>query len=184
MQMKKVADEVLYPDEPLVRVDRAEVERLKEAARRTARGRMRLCAHPEASDRLHEMLIVHPRDAYVRPHRHIGKSESMNVLEGTCTLVFFDDGGRVTESVDMGDYRSGRCFYYRSAEERWHSLLITSDVLVFTEATNGPFVREENRPAPWSPAAEDAEGVRRFLDRVRAETSAIASSHGVPEARR
>ena len=61
----------------------------------------------QPGDRLHEMLIVHQRGAYVRPHKHPGKMESTHVVKGLVDVVLFDDDGSVRRTIRMGDYASG-----------------------------------------------------------------------------
>ena len=127
------------------------------------RRRTRLCVHRSAEDRLHEMLIVHHREAYVRAHRHLGKAESMHIIKGETDLVLFDGAGAVTEVITMGEFGSGRPFYYRMSDAIYHSLIIRSEWLVFHEVTSGPLRREESEFAPWAPADDDALAVQAFL---------------------
>jgi cupin fold WbuC family metalloprotein len=155
--------EVLYAAEGLVTLDADGVAQLKRDAARIPRHRIRLCAHASLDDRLHEMLIVHERGCYVRPHKHVGKSESFHVIEGEVDVVIFDDAGGVADVIPMGTYASGRPFFYRLAEPTFHTLLIRSPVLVFHETTNGPFRREETLFAPWAPDDSQSDDVRRFL---------------------
>ncbi len=158
--------EVLYAEDPIVQVDRRDIEFLVERALQNPRKRIRLCAHKDTTDALHEMLIVHARDCYVRPHKHLAKSEAFHVIQGLVDIVLLDDTGRIVEVVKMGDYASGRSFYYRLADPLYHTLLIRSDHVVFHEITNGPFKREDTIFAEWSPAAEDAVGAKRFMEEL------------------
>ena len=166
MKTRTESPEVLYATDRIVTVDDAAVDELKRGANGNPRGRIRVCAHADVNDRLHEMLIVHNRDAYVRPHKHVGKSESCHVIEGEVDVVIFDDDGNVTGVIPMGAYGSGRAFYYRIATPIFHTLLIRSEVLVFHEATNGPFNRADTVFAPWGPEDRDTAAVEKFLRRV------------------
>ena len=166
--LTKLNDEVFVARGPLVQVGRADVEALKQRALANPRRRIRICAHPDTADRLHEMLIVHMRGAYVRPHKHLQKSESVHIIEGEVDVVFFDDAGAVAEVVRMGDYGSGRKFYYRVGGARYHTLLIASEFLVFHEVTNGPFRRADTVFAPWGPEEADPAACAAFQERVAA----------------
>ena len=164
MQTKTVSEEVLYPDERVVKVDRGDVDALKRIASATARRRVRLCAHPAAGDALHEMLIVHARDAYIRPHRQrAGKSESLHMIEGELDVLLFDEAGAVVTVMAMGEFRSGKQFYYRVAEPFYHTVLIRSDPAVFHETTNGPFHPGDTEFAPWAPEESDVSAVTAFM---------------------
>jgi cupin fold WbuC family metalloprotein len=155
--------EVLYAADAIVTVDRTAIEALKRAALANPRHRIRLCAHRGVADHLHEMLIVHTRDTYVRPHRHLEKCESFHVIEGDVDVVIFDEHGAVTGVIGMGSIQSGRRFFYRIADPLYHTLLVRSDVLVFHETTLGPFRREQTVFAPWAPEDGDGPAVRQYL---------------------
>jgi cupin fold WbuC family metalloprotein len=163
MQFKEITSEVLVANGPLAQVGRADIELLKKKAAANPRRRVRICAHRENADRIHEMLIVLVGDCYIRPHKHFGKSESLHLIEGSASAVFFDDTGAVTEVAPLGDYSSGHPFYYRLEVPRFHTLLIHSDFLVFHETTNGPFNRADTAFAPWSPEETDLAGRQRFM---------------------
>ena len=126
-----------------------------------------------ARDPLHEMLIVHRRDAYVRPHTHLGKAESMHVIQGEADLVLFDEVGSVTGVIAMGEFSGGRAFYYRMSDAIFHALIIRSEWLVFHEVTLGPLRREESVFAPWAPEEDDPTAVQRFLASVEAQLERV-----------
>lgn len=170
--------EVVYAGEGLVTVDAAAIASLIADAAKNPRRRIRLCAHASVADAVHEMLIVHERSCYVRPHKHIGKSESFHVIEGHVDVVLFDDLGRVETSISMGPYGSNKPFFYRIAEPRFHTLIIRSEVLVFHETTSGPFRREQTVLAPWSPDGNDDADVARYLSQLDA---AVASATNAPD---
>ena len=86
---------------------------LKEKGLMNKRQRSRLCAHNEVGDTLHEMLIIHTKDTYVRPHKHLNKSESFHIVEGSLNVILFDEEGQITDVIQMGNYLSGNFFYYR-----------------------------------------------------------------------
>jgi cupin fold WbuC family metalloprotein len=160
---KAESAEVRYATDAIVLVDAADVARLKKEAGENARRRIRLCAHESVDSPLHEMLIVHTMDTYIRPHKHVGKSESFHVVEGEVDVVVFDEDGGIADVIPMGTFASGRPFFYRIAEPLFHTLLIRSGVLVFHETTGGPFRRADTVFAPWAPEDGDVPAVHRFL---------------------
>ena len=145
MPLKQLNAEVLVAEDDVVAVCRADLERLVSRVPTTPRKRIRICAHRDASDRLHEMLIAMTRDTYIRAHKHLNKSESVHVIAGSADFVLFDDAGQISEIIEVGDYASGRQFYYRVSGPQYHTLLIRSEVLVVHETTNGPFHRDDTR---------------------------------------
>jgi len=161
----KESDEVLYPREEVVVVESADLTQLKRLALQNPRQRIRLCAHRSPDDRLHDMFIVHTSDCYVRPHKHLGKAESMAILEGEVDVVLFHDDGTIRQVIRMGDLNSGKLFYYRLSEPIYHTLLIRSQFLVFHEITEGPFLREKTVFPDWAPE-EQSSGRKEFVARV------------------
>lgn len=179
---RRIAEEVAQADADVAVVGPEAVRWLKEQALGTRRRRMRLCAHPGPDDLLHEMLIVHPRAAYVPPHKHPGKSESFHVVDGRLTVFLFDESGAIVRTIPMGAGDPDRAFYYRLSEPLYHTVVPESDLVVFHEVTNGPFRREDTVFAPWAPADSPAG--------VDAETAALQAAFvetlmpgilGVPE---
>jgi cupin fold WbuC family metalloprotein len=155
-------EEVLYAEGNIVTVCVCDIDCLKRLSHKNKRRRIRLCSHNDIDDALHEMLIVHDRNAYVRPHKHPGKSESFHIIEGRADVVLFDDSGGIREIISMGDYKSGLDFYYRLRSPFYHTLLIKSELLVFHEITNGPFDRDDMVFANWSPEEDDTQRVEQY----------------------
>ena len=159
-------EEVLYTRARIAALGADDMAFVKARAARTSRRRCRICTHEDVDSPLHEMLIVHARGAYVRPHKHMDKAESHHIIEGTAQAVVFNDAGQVIDRIDLGTYGSGKTFYYRMPGDQFHSLVITSDWFVFHETTTGPFDREKTVFAPWAPEDEDQDAAQRFLDSI------------------
>lgn len=166
MRTRKQNNEVFYAEDRVIQVKSSDVQWLKKQAGGNLRERARLCAHRNTEDLLHEMFIVLSRDTYIRPHKHLGKSESFHVIEGTVDVVVFDENGDVSEVIRMGEYLSGRPFYYRINDPLYHTLIIRSDVLVFHETTSGPFNRADTIFAPWAPEESDLAGCEVFMGKL------------------
>lgn len=167
MNFVKINDEVFYSSGGIVNVRKAEINQLKQFAREASRRRSRLCTHEDTSSLLHEMLIVQEKDIYIRSHKHVGKSESFHVIEGEVNIVIFDDEGRILDVIEMGDYASGKVFYYRLSEPLFHTVLVKSDVVVFHETTSGPFRLEDTVFAEWSPEDKDVGATQQFLEKLK-----------------
>lgn len=161
-----LADPVIIEPLDIVRLDRADLAALADLAQRTTRGRARICAHGDPRDDLHEMLIVLDRSTYVRPHRHLGRSESFHVVEGEADIVLFDDDGGVTGVLRMGPYLSGRMFYYRMNRPTFHMVIVRSDRFIVHETTTGPFDPRRSENASWAPAEEDLPARAEYLQDI------------------
>jgi cupin fold WbuC family metalloprotein len=165
--------EVYYSDDAIVMADDATIAELKRIAAGNPRLRSRLCTHPDPSSDLHEMLIVHHREAYVRPHKHFDKPESFHLIEGTAQVVIFEDDGRIRDVLEMAPYGRGALCYYRMPEQVFHSILITSEWLVFHETTAGPFDPSRTAFPDWAPDGGDAAEAQDYVTR----TGALATEH-------
>lgn len=176
--VRKESDEVLYPLEETILVDSADLSEFKRLALLNPRKRIRLCTHRSPADNLHEMFIVHTKETYVRPHKHIGKAESFSILEGEADLVLFEDDGAIREIIRMGSPQSGQKFYHRLDSPVFHSLLIRSQVLVFHEITQGPFLRGQTVFADWAPESMEAwewsQGIVALAEKRGVKTSKFA----------
>lgn len=140
---------------------------LKARAAENPRLRSRLCLHPGPDAAIHEMLIVHHRDAYVRPHRNHTKTKSQYALEGTASVLVFDDSGTVLQTIQIGAPETGRLRYYRMPENVWNCLLIESEWFAFYEVIGGPFSPDQAEFAAWSPPGFDS----TFMAKLRSQVS-------------
>lgn len=163
MLTRKSHREVLIAKDNIVTLRYSHIVSLKKKALQTPRKRIRLCMHKTTDDLLHEMMIVHTKETYVRPHKHMKRVESIFIVEGRADIVIFDNSGRIDQVIRMGTYESGRTFYYRIDDPVYHSMIITSENLVFHEVTNGPFDPRETVFAPWSPPEENHQAVSAYL---------------------
>ena len=175
MRVKQINEEVLFADDRIVRLEARDIEFLKERARCSKRKQMRLCAHKDIDDKLHEMLIVHSKETYVRPHKHLNKTESFHVIEGLVDVILFDERGKIVEVIRMGDYLSGCEFYYRISDPYYHTLLIRSEVLVFHETTNGPFRRSDTIFAPWAPDESETVDQKEYMEQLARDIESFVS---------
>lgn len=160
--VRKENDEVYYSKSPFVLIGPPDLEELKTIAAANPRKRSRLCVHQTPAASLHEMFIVHGREAYVRPHRHQKRKEGFMVLEGQADLLTFSDSGDLQKVIRMDN----RSFYMRLNEPTFHMLIIRSEFLVFYEATSGPFNFLDTQFPTWAPDGSDNDDVRTFLEKM------------------
>jgi len=170
--------EVYYSDDAIVTADDATIAELKRLAARNPRLRSRLCTHPDPSAGLHEMLIVHHREAYVRPHKHFSKPESFYVIEGTARVVIFDNDGQIRDVLDMAPYGQGKLCYYRMPDEVFHTILITSEWLVFHETTAGPFDPSRTAFPDWAPDGSDEAAAKSYMATIETLAASKADTTG------
>jgi cupin fold WbuC family metalloprotein len=162
----KKNSEVYHSKENFFSLSKEDIDKLINLAKDTTRGRVRYCSHSSSQETLHEMFIVHPKDAYVRPHKHIDKIESMLVIDGEVDYIMFDDNGNIDNVIQMGDFESTQPFYQTIRKDKFHTLMIKSEWLVFLEVTQGPFKRESTIFAEWSPRENEGKKVKEFMKKI------------------
>lgn len=170
---EKISEEVFYARKRLVSISQQDIESLKKQALGNKRKRSRLCAHNHTNDITQEMIIALGKGNYVHPHKHLDKSESFHIIEGSADYIFFDEEGHITDVVPLGEYSSGKKFYYRIADSLYHSLIVTSDVFVFHETTKGPYIefsRTDTVFASWAPKEDDKEAVKAYFSELITRT--------------
>lgn len=161
-QFDRVTEEMCRAKPGIVSLRRSDMEYLKSEVNKTTRKRIRLCVHNDDQSKLHEMFVVYTDATYVRPNKHLGKDESLHILEGEADFVFFDDQGSVIDVVPLGEQNSNKNFFVRVPQGVFHTIIMRSKHMVIHEATPGPFDRQDTLWAPWAPIDSDKEAVVLF----------------------
>jgi len=166
---------VYYAPEPVV-VDAATIAFLKDRAAANPRRKSMLCTHPSSAAAQHDILMVQHRSLYGRPHRHVGRAESLHVLEGEAIFVVYGPTGTVLDAVRMSTPQSGAPFYYRIPAETDHGLIIRSEWIVLHETTLGPFDRKTTCFPAWAPDGNDADATAVFIAATNSAIDAILTA--------
>ena len=175
---KIVSNEVYYLKKKPINIDKDDVRKLISLAKKNDSKKIRLCFHDSINSTVHEMLIVHFKGTYVQPHKHIGKSESFHIIEGSLGVLIFDDSGKILQVIHMGESSSGLTFYYRLSESYFHSVIPLTETVVFHETTNGSFKREDMISALWAPKEEEAEETEIYFKSILPQLGAITNLVG------
>ncbi len=154
MQLLQQSENVMVLDGHPGLVDFDAISMLKQVADASPLKRARICLHKSADESIHEMLIVLARGVYIRPHRHLRKTESFHLIEGSATVVFFDDDGSVASRFRL-DRSAGNPIIYRIDRPVFHTQIVHSDYLVFYEVTSGPWISLDTEFASWASSEVD-----------------------------
>ena len=161
----KESNEVLYSKESITKITSLDLFELKQMAKLNPRKRIRICLHNGVSDTIHEMIIYHPKGTYVPPHKHKDKEESFHLISGEIDCVIFNNEGKISNTFPMGDYSSGRNFYYRIPADTFHTQLFKKDTF-FHEVSEGPFNRDETIIASWAPDEKDIVKTKKYMSDI------------------
>lgn len=121
--------------------------------------------HSSPSDPVQRFVVVLQKDSYVRPHRHMTKSELCTIIRGSFEVVVFDSAGTVMERTAIGAGTPNMAFELPQAT--WHTLLPLSDGSAFVEVKEGPYDPAAAAEfAAWAPQ-EGSKATAVFQDWVR-----------------
>jgi len=156
--------EIIKNNENLLFVNLEMVENIKEEARKSSRLIARLLMHLSHEDPVQEMLIAMCRGCAVAPNRALGRSESLQVVEGEMLLIMFNENGEVIQKIEMGPPGSDKAFLYRFTSTPWHTMVPLTEMVVVHETLQGPFVQSSEAPPEWIP--QDPNELRNFLNQA------------------
>lgn len=124
--------------------DKKIVNKLKILATRSKNKRSRILLHTHKSSQVQEMIIVLFKGTDIPIHKHPrNKSESYFIIEGSMELCMYNKNGKIKKTINLGDYNSGKPFYYRmSRGEFWHKPVSQSKYCVYHETFSGPFKKK------------------------------------------
>jgi cupin fold WbuC family metalloprotein len=147
-------------------IDEALIARVTVQARQSPRKRMNYNFHSGPQDNPHRFLNVLLRGTYVRPHRHLDppKAEGFLALRGSGCVITFDDSGGVLDRHFIGEGHPA--LGVDIAPGVWHSVAVTSEVLVCYEVKPGPWEPATDKDfAVWAPP-EGAPEMERYLNQI------------------
>jgi cupin fold WbuC family metalloprotein len=156
--------EVIKNSENLLFINPEMVENIKEEARKSSSLIARLLMHLSHEDPVQEMLIAMCRGCAVAPNRALGRSESLQVVEGEIMLIMFDENGEVIQRVEMGSPGSDKAFLYRFTSTPWHTMVPLTEMVMVHETLQGPFVQSSETPPEWIP--QDPTELKNLLNQA------------------
>jgi cupin fold WbuC family metalloprotein len=93
--------------------------------------------HASPSDPVQRFVVVAQSDTYIRPHRHMTKSELCTMVRGRFEVVVFDADGTITDRTVVGEGTPN--IAYELPAQTWHTLLALTDGAAFVEVKEGPY---------------------------------------------
>ncbi len=140
---------VIRNNHDTIYIDKKKLDELKILAQKDPNKRARICLHKDDGEMVQEMIIAFCKDSYVRPHRHIDKSESYHIIEGRIEIIFYNDNGIEIDKVVLSDKMDEHPFLFRVSNSAWHTVVPKSDFVIIHEVTKGPFNKNSSEFADW-----------------------------------
>ncbi|MDR1456036.1 MAG: WbuC family cupin fold metalloprotein [Tannerella sp.] len=150
-------------------IDASLLDETTARAKRSPRLRMNFNFHEDLNDPLNRLLNAMEPGTYLRPHRHCNpdRHEIFLLLRGRVALFLFDGAGNIADLVMLDPLRG--CYGGEIPAGVWHGLLVLETGTVLYEIKQGPFAPlTPDNLAPWSPPADDAGAVRRYMEELYA----------------
>lgn len=150
-------------NEPILKIDKEYMDYLKSLVHKDKDNKCTMCLHHDIRERVHEMINMYPKFAYVRPHSHPFKTETKIIIEGKMAVIIFNDQGKVIDQFIM---EKQGVFIFRLDRGIIHMSIPLTDV-AFYEVTEGSFTGKGDSIFPeWAPLPEDVEEIERLMSRI------------------
>jgi cupin fold WbuC family metalloprotein len=154
----------------LKQIDAMRLEALTQEARQSPRLRANLNLHEDLADPVQRLAIAMEPGTVVRPHRHPHTWELLYPLRGRFIVLHFDDQGRVTGRVLLGE----ECHMLENPANTWHGVLSLDDGGVIFEVKHGPYTPIAPADfAPWGGHGDGEEGAALLAWYARARVGDV-----------
>lgn len=129
------------------------LDALSQQAQQSPRLRANSNLHGELTDPVQRLAIAMEPGTLVLPHRHPQTWELLSALRGRFVVLLFDDSGKVTERVVLGE----ECSVLEFPANTWHAVLSQDSGGVIFEVKQGPYTPiGESDIAAWSHGLDSA----------------------------
>ena len=133
------------------------------------RKRHRICFHQNTEVELHDIIIEYDKSSYIPPNKHVGKAETICLLQGKLNLFIFSDNGNCIEAIRLEAGSDIFPFLIRMPPNTWHGLQVaSSEPCIVKETISGPYSRLSLMWGEFAPSEElnnkDGSGFRFYQD--------------------
>jgi len=121
---------------------------LKRIAEEQGKINARICLHNNPENSLHDMIILEYFNRKCKkPHKHLEKDESLQMLEGKMKVLIFDEQGGL---IDRTLLDTKNDIIYRNGRGLYHVWLPITEFVIYRETKQGPFKQDDNIPPKWN----------------------------------
>jgi len=163
VRAKKSKSMSFFCKHDLAKIDEDSINSLKQLSEKNSNQNVRICLHDGPDSDFHDMVILQTPKIFYRPHKHPHKTETIHLIEGGLKIFIFNDSGDI---ADIGELSAGKGLIYRITKGYYHCVFPITDLAIFHESINGPFMGEEEALSPdWAPM-EDAPDFHKFVNNI------------------
>jgi len=133
-----------------------DINNLIEKYQLSKRKRHRYCFHQSPEVDLHDIIICYDSTSYIPPNKHVGRAESLLVIDGEIDFFLFTDNGQVYDYRRLSTYNSSYPFYLRVPPNTWHGLrAVGTKPCIIKETISGPYDSSSLQWASFAPTEND-----------------------------
>ncbi|MBL4827709.1 MAG: WbuC family cupin fold metalloprotein [Spongiibacteraceae bacterium] len=146
-------------------IDGELVEQFQQDVIESGSSNARICLHQGADDLFHNMVILEQRNSrYFRPHQHLDKAETCQMIKGELGLFIFDQQGGIKTAQHLSTTSTA---ITRIGTGSWHTLLPISDFVLYHESKPGPFISNSDSQYPdWAPDGENTQTALNYQENL------------------
>lgn len=145
----------------IVTINKEIIKKLVQESKKNGSCDIRLSLHKGPSEEFHNMIILQNKEHYYRPHKHVGKVESYQLVEGKMAVFIFNEDGSVIESKILSPEEN---FIYRIPANSWHVTIPLTEYVVFNESKPGPFLsKNDSIFAEWTPERSNVQEGKKYF---------------------
>lgn len=120
-----------------MKITQAILDSLTKQAKASPRLRMNLDLRNSAEDQSQRMLNAIEPGSPLPIHRHRKTSETVVCLRGHLREIFYDDNGKVTETIDLAP--ASDCVALNIPAGQWHTVEVLESGTVILEMKDGAY---------------------------------------------
>ena len=120
-----------------MKITQALLDKLTAEAKASPRLRMNLDLRNSAEDQSQRMLNAIEPGSPLPIHRHRKTSETVVCLRGHLREIFYDDNGKVTETIELAP--ASDCVALNIPAGQWHTVEVLESGTVILEMKDGPY---------------------------------------------
>lgn len=117
-------------------IDNHLIDEIQKKAETSPRLRANLCLHKSPEDKVQKMINVLLPGTEMPIHRHLNSDETLALLRGKLTIIYFDEEGLITERIEMSP--SSGVVLVDIPKEQWHNVEVLEPT-VLLEIKEGPY---------------------------------------------
>lgn len=157
MDVKQITPETSYIIDPIAPgISKSDLNQLLQKYHASSRRRHRYCFHQSPTVDLHDIVICYDSSSYIPPNKHVGKVESLLVLQGEIDFFLFSDNGLVYDRRRLSASNDSLPFYIRVPPNTWHGLRAVGDQpCIIKETIAGPYDSSTLKWASFAPSEAD-----------------------------